>query len=70
MWWKRMVDWFRATVDVDVDFDEETGRMQVALSVRLGRATVLTDYFEWEVGWSRKLSGSSATRRLVIRSIE
>lgn len=70
MVWKRLLRWFRSTVDLDVDFDDNSGKMQVALSIRLGRMTVLTDYFEWEVGWSRKLTGATATRRLVLRSLE
>lgn len=70
MWWKRLVDGFRSRVDVEVDFDEDTGKMLVAVSFRLGRATVLTDYFEWDAGWTRRLSGATATRRLVLRSLE
>jgi hypothetical protein len=70
MVWKRLVRWFRSTVTVDVDVDEESGKLQVAVSIRLGRATALTDTFEWEVGWSPRLSGATAKRRLVLRSLE
>ena len=63
--WKTIAKWLRDRIDLNVDLDVQGGQVAVAVTVKLGDLTVLSERFTWTVpkpGSPVRLAGSIARR--------